>query len=376
MRSVLTSEHESFRLQVRRFIAERIVPFHAEWERAGIVPRELWHSAGRHGFLCVTTPCEYGGAGADFGYSAVLIEELARANASGVGFALHSDVVAPYLLAYGSEEQKRRWLPRMALGEQIGAIAMTEPGIGSDLKAVRTTARRVEGQYIINGQKTFITNGQNCGLVIVVTKTDPDAGRKGISLICVEEGTTGFAKGRNLGKIGLHAQDTSELFFDDVRVPVANRLGEEGEGFSYLMHQLAQERLIVAIRAAASMESMIEETLAYTRGRMAFGKPLFEMQNTRFKLAEARAQAEMFRVFVDDCLALHLAGRLTSERAAMAKLLGADMQNRVLDELLQLHGGYGYLSEYPIGRAWVDARVMRLYAGSSEIMKEIIARSL
>jgi acyl-CoA dehydrogenase len=376
MRSVLTADHEHFRDQVRRFLLEYGEPFHANWEKAGVVPREVWRKAGEHGLLCVTMPEELGGGDADFGYAAVIIEELARVNASGLGFTLHSEVVAPYLLAYAPEVPKRRWLQQMARGEMIGAIAMTEPGIGSDLKAVRTIARRDGGCYVINGQKTFITNGQNCGIVIVVAKTDPEAGSKGISLICVEEDTPGFSKGRNLEKIGLHAQDTSELFFTDVRVPVANRLGEEGQGFRYLMHQLAQERLIVAVRAAASMEALLEATVAYTRERTAFGKPLFELQNTRFKLADARAQSEMFRVFADDCLAHHMQGRLTPERAAMAKLVGSEMQGRLLDEFLQLHGGYGYMSEYAIGRAWVDARVMRIYAGSSEIMKEIIARAL
>jgi acyl-CoA dehydrogenase len=376
MRSVLTADHERFRDQVRRFLGEHVVPFHSQWEKAGVVPRDVWRKAGEHGLLCVTMPEEFGGSGADFGYSAVIIEEVTRVNASGLGFALHSEVVAPYLLAYAQEGPKRRWLEQMARGEMIGAIAMTEPGIGSDLKAVRTTAQRDGDHYVINGQKTFITNGQNCGIVIVVAKTDPEAGRKGISLICVEEGTPGFSKGRNLEKIGLHAQDTSELFFNEVRVPVANRLGAEGEGFRYLMHQLAQERLIVAVRAAASMEAMLEETVAYTRQRTAFGKPLFELQNTRFKLADAKAQSEMFRVFADDCLAQHMQGNLTAERAAIAKLTGSEMQNRLLDDFLQLHGGYGYMSEYSIGRAWVDARVMRIYAGSSEIMKEIIARAL
>jgi acyl-CoA dehydrogenase len=376
MRSVLTPDHERFRDQVRRFLDEHVIPFHSQWEKAGVVPRDVWLKAGDHGLLCSTIPEEFGGSGADFGYAAVIIEELARANASGLGFALHSEVAAPYLLAYAQEDPKRRWLQLMARGKMIGAIAMTEPGIGSDLKAVRTTARRDAEDYVISGQKTFITNGQNCGIVIVVAKTDANAGREGISLICVEEGTPGFSKGRNLEKIGLHAQDTSELFFDDVRVPVVNRLGEEGEGFRYLMHQLAQERLIVAVRAAASMEAMLETTIAYTRQRTAFGKPLFELQNTRFKLAEARAQSEMFRVFADDCLAQHMQGKLTADRAAMAKLIGSEMLNRLLDEFLQLHGGYGYMSEYAIGRAWVDARVMRIYAGSSEIMKEIIARAL
>jgi long-chain-acyl-CoA dehydrogenase len=376
MRSVMTADHERFRDQVRRFVDEHIVPFHSQWEKVGVVPRQLWRQAGEHGLLCTTIPEEYGGAGADFGYPSVIIEELARANASGVGFTLHSEVVAPYLLAYGQEQPKARWLREMALGNLIGAIAMTEPGIGSDLKAVRTLAKRDGDHYVISGQKTFITNGQNCGLVIVVAKTDPSAGRKGISLICVEEGTAGFTKGRNLEKIGLHAQDTSELFLNDVRVPASHLLGEEGQGFRYLMHQLAQERLIVAIRAATSMETLLESTIAYTRQRTVFDQPLFNMQNTRFKLAEARAQSEMFRVFADDCLTQHIQGQLTPERAAMAKLLGSEMQNKLLDEFLQLHGGYGYMSEYAIGRAWVDARVMRIYAGSSEIMKEIIARAL
>jgi acyl-CoA dehydrogenase len=375
-RGVFTAEHEGFRDQARRFVAEHIIPYHAQWENDGIVPRDVWRAAGALGLLCVTLPERYGGAGGDFGYSAVIIEELAKANASGIGFSLHSDVVAPYILAYATEEAKGRWLPGMARGELIGAIAMTEPGVGSDLKAIRTGARRQGDEYVINGQKTFITNGQNSGLVIVVAKTDPDAGRKGISLICVEEGAPGFSKGRNLEKIGLHAQDTSELFFDNVRVPVQNRLGDEGLGFKYLMHQLAQERLIIAIRAAASMESMLDETVRYTKQRMLFEKTLFEMQNTRFKLAEARAQSAMFRVFCDECLGQHIERRLTPERAAMAKLLGSEMQNKLLDDFLQLHGGYGYMKEYAIGRAWLDARVMRIYAGSSEIMKEIIARTL
>jgi len=376
MRSVLTDDHERFRDQVRRFLSENVVPFHSQWEKAGVVPRDVWRKAGECGLLCVTMPEEFGGAAADFGFAAVVIEELARVNASGLGFTLHSEVAAPYLLAYGQEVPKRRWLTQMARGEMIGAIAMTEPGIGSDLKAIATTARREGGYYVIDGQKTFITNGQNCGIVIVVVKTNPEAGRNGISLICVEEGTAGFIKGRNLEKIGLHAQDTSELFFDNVRVPVSHRLGNQDEGFRYLMHQLSQERLIVALRAAASMEAMLEATVSYTRERKAFGKTLFDLQNTRFKLADARAHSEMFRVFVDHCLAQHIRGDLTPERAAMAKLVGSEMQNRLLDDFLQLHGGYGYMSEFVIGRAWVDARVMRIYAGSSEIMKEIIARQL
>jgi len=375
-RAVLNGDHALFREQVRRFIAAEIVPHHRQWEHDGMVPRALWREAGRQGLLCFGMPEEYGGAGADFGFSAVLIEELTRAHASGVGFSLHSDIVAPYILRYGTEERRRDWLPRMARGEIIGAIAMTEPGMGSDLKSVRTTARRDNAGYVLNGSKTFITNGQNAGLVIVVAKTDPAAGRKGISLLCVEEGTPGFTKGRTLEKIGLHAQDTSELFFDDVHVPAANLLGEEGQGFRYLMHELAQERLMIALRAAASMETMLAVTVAYTREREAFGGKVFDFQNTRFKLAEAKAQSEMFRVFADHCLELHLRGALTPERAAMAKLTGSEMQGRLLDDFLQLHGGYGYMWEYPIARAWADARVMRIYGGSSEIMKEIIARTL
>lgn len=376
MRSVLTAEHELFRDQVRRFLAEHVTPFHAQWEKDGLVPRSVWLEAGKQGLLCPLIPEEYGGGGGDFGFSAVIIEELAKVNATGIGFTLHSDVAAPYILAYGDEAAKRRWLPRLARGELIAALAMTEPGIGSDLKSMRMTSRREGDEYIISGQKTFITNGTNAGLVIVAAKTDPSAGRKGISLIVVEEGTPGFSKGRKLEKIGLLAQDTSELFFEDVRVPVSNRLGEENKGFSYLMHQLAQERLVVGVRAAASIEELLQQTIDYTRDRKAFDQTVFDFQNTRFKLAEAKAQATMLRVFVDDCVALHLKKELTPERAAMVKLLGAEMQNRLLDEFLQLHGGYGYMREYMIGRAWVDARVMKIYAGSAEIMKEIIARTL
>jgi acyl-CoA dehydrogenase len=312
----------------------------------------------------------------DYGFSAVVIEEIARVNVTGVGFTMHSDVLAPYILDYGSEEAKRRWLPKMAAGEIIGALAMTEPGIGSDLASVRTTARREGDEYVINGQKTFITNGVNCGLVVVVCKTDPQAGRKGVSLIVVEEGAAGFTKGRKLEKIGLHAQDTAELFFEDVRVPVSHRLGEENRGFYYLMHQLPQERIAIGVRAAASIESLLDQTIEYVKNRNAFGKPVFEFQNTKFKLAEIKAEAAMLRAFVDDCLAQHMRGELTAERAAMVKLVSSDMQNRLLDEMLQLHGGYGFMSEYMIGRAWVDARVMRIYAGSNEIMKEIIGRGL
>jgi acyl-CoA dehydrogenase len=319
---------------------------------------------------------EYGGAGADFGYAAVIIEEIARTNASGIGFPLHSDIVVPYIEEFALPHRKREWLPRMAKGEIITAIAMTEPGMGSDLKAMKTHARRDGSDWIINGSKTFISNGQNCGLVIVACKTDPGAGRKGISLICVEEGTPGFTKGRNLEKIGLHAADTSELFFDDVRVPAENLLGEENAGFSYLIRNLPQERLVIAVRSAMSMEVMLQKTIDYAKDRKAFGQTVFDFQHNRFKLAELRAQANMFRVFCDHCLALHMQGGLSIDLAAQAKLLGTEMQNRLLDDCLQMHGGNGYMADYEIGRAWADARVGRIYGGSSEIMKEIIARTL
>ncbi|WP_404301160.1 acyl-CoA dehydrogenase family protein [Alicycliphilus denitrificans] len=374
-RTIYREDHEQFREQARRFFDREIVPFHAQWERDGIVPKEVWRKAGREGLLNTMLPEPYGGGG-DFGHAAILIEEVARTGASGLGFPLHSDIVAPYIHAYGNTEQKDRWLPRMAAGELIGAIAMTEPGAGSDLKSVRTTARREGDHYVINGSKTFITNGINSELVIVVAKTAPELGAKGVSLIVVEDGTPGFSKGRKLEKIGLMAQDTSELFFDNVRVPVGNLLGEENMGFKYLMQELAQERLVVAVRAAASIEVFLQKTVDYTRERKAFGQAVFEFQNTRFKLAEAKAQATMLRIFVDDCMALHMQRKLTPERAAMVKLNATALQNKLLDEFLQLHGGYGYMTEYQVGRAWTDARIGRIYGGSDEIMKEIIARTL
>lgn len=375
MRTVFRDDHEHFRTQVQRFIEKEITPFHAQWEKDGIVPKSVWAKAGQEGLLNCMLPEPYGGGG-DFGHSAVLVEEMGKVNATGPGFNLHSEIVAPYIFRYGTPEQKDRWLPAMASGNTIGAIAMTEPGTGSDLKAVRTTAQREGDHYIINGQKTFITNGLNADLVIVVCKTDPDLGAKGISLICVDANTPGFSKGRKLEKIGLHAQDTSELFFDNVKVPVSNRLGEENAGFSYLMHELAQERLVIAVRAAASIESFLEKTIAYTRDRKTFGQSVFDYQNTRFKLAEAKAQSTMLRVFVDQCIALHLDKALSPAQAAMAKLNATEMQGRLLDMFLQMHGGYGYMSEYGIGQAWIDARIGRIYGGSDEIMKEIIARTL
>ncbi|WP_150304422.1 acyl-CoA dehydrogenase family protein [Pseudomonas saliphila] len=374
MRSVFREDHNMFRDQARRFVEREIVPNLHEWEKVGIVPKEVWLKAGEMGLLCSTVPEKYGGAGGDFGHSAVMIEELARANATAVGFTTHSEIVAPYLVAYGSEEQKHKWLPKMVSGEMIGVIAMSEPGIGSDLRSMRTVLRQDGDEYVVSGQKTFITNGGNADLVVTATKLDP-AG-KDLTLVCVETDRAGFSKGRLLDKIGLKGQDTAELFFDDVRVPVSNRLGEENRGFKYLTHQLAWERLIIALRAAQSIETLLEETITYTRERKVFGNTVFDFQNTRFKLAEVKAQATMLRVFVDDCLEKVMAGELTADVAAMAKLLGSEMQGKMLDELLQLHGGYGFMSEYKIGRAWVDARVARIYGGTSEIMKEIISRNL
>ncbi len=375
-RKIFTAEHEMFRDQVRRFVEREIAPHHRQWEHDGIVPREVWRRAGEQGLLCTMLAEEYGGAGGDFGHAAIVLEELARVNASGVAFQLHSDIVVPYFATYASAAKKAEWLPKMAAGEMITAIAMTEPGMGSDLKAMRSSARRDGDHWVINGSKTFISSGQNAGIVVVCCKTDPEAGRRGISLIAVEEGTPGFTKGRNLEKIGMHAQDTSELFFDNVRVPLDNLLGEENRGFYQLMHQLPQERLIIAIRAGISMEVMLAKTIEYARERKVFGQPVFDFQTHRFTLASAKAEIAMFRIYLDDCIARHMAGQLSAEDAAAAKLLGTEMQNRLLDQFLQIHGGYGYMAEYEIGRAWADARVGRIYGGSSEVMKEIIARTL
>ena len=376
MRTALREDHEQYRDQVRRFVDREIAPHHHAWEKAGRVSRDAWLKAGKEGLLLPAIPEAYGGGGGDFGHSIVVIEELMRVLASGPGFPLHSDIVAPYLLAYGNEEQRMRWLPPMARGEKIGAIAMTEPGIGSDLKALRTSARRDGDHYVLNGAKTFITNGLNCDLVIVACKTNPEAGTRGISLIVVEAGMAGFSKGEPLEKIGLKAQDTAELFFDDVHVPVANLLGEEGKGFGYLMHQLAQERLMIAVRSPVVMETMLAQTIEYTKNRKAFGQAIFDHQNTRFKLAEIKAKTLACRVFVDHCIALQFENKLDPETAAMAKLYATEAQGQAVDELLQLHGGYGFMREYPVARAFVDSRVQRIYGGTSEIMKEIISRGL
>jgi acyl-CoA dehydrogenase len=375
-RTVYREDHEMFRATARRFVERECLPHQAEWDRAGRVDRETWLKAGREGLLCTSLPEEYGGAGGDFGHCAVLIEELAAANISGPGFSLHSDIIAPYLLRLGTDEQKRRWLPQCASGECILAIAMSEPGAGSDLKAVRTTAVLQDGEYIINGSKTFISNGLNCDLVVVVAKTDPAAGAKGVSLFLVEADRPGFKKGRKLDKIGQNAADTAELFFDDVRIPAANLLGELNKGFIHLMQELAQERFIIAIGAASTMEAMLGETVRYTRDRKLFGQSVFDFQNSKFKLAELKAKATAMRIMVDHYLGEHLRRKLTVEEAAIVKLFTTETLCAGLDDMLQLHGGYGYMMEYPIARAYVNARVSRIYGGTSEVMKELISRGL
>ena len=375
-RTLFSAEHALFRDQVRRFIAAEITPCHADWEQAGIVPRSLWHKAGEAGLLCTGVPEEYGGAGGDFLFGAIMIEEMARANATGPTFYLHSDIVAPYLVHYGTEEQKRRWLPLMPTGEVIVALGMSEPSGGSDVAAMRTNARRDGDDYVINGQKVFITAGFNADLLLLACKTDPKAGARGVSLILVETDRPGFQRGRMLQKIGCKAQDTAELFFSDMRVPVANLLGEEGRGFYLLMKELSQERMVQAIRAVASSEAALEWTIEYTTQREMFGQTLADFQNTQFKLAEMKADLTMQRVFVDRCIELHQRDELESVDAAMAKLVSAELQGRVMDQCLQLFGGWGYMWDYPIARGFADARMGRIGGGSVETMKQIIARAM
>ena len=375
-RTVYRDDHEMFRDTARRFIERECKPKQAEWDSAGRVDRETWRKAGREGLLCMSLPEEYGGAGGDFGHHAVLAEELAYSGVSGPAFSLQSDIIAPYILRNGTPEQKAKWLPACARGEVLLAIAMTEPGAGSDLKAIRTTAVRQGDQYVVNGAKTFISSGLNSDLVVVVAKTDPAAGAKGVSLVLVETDRPGFRRGRKLEKMGQRAADTAELFFDDVRVPVSNLLGEEGKGFGYLMQELAQERFIIAVGAAARAEAMLAQTIAYTKQRQVFGQRLFDFQNSRFKLAEVKSRVTAMRLMVDQYLAQHMQRKLTTEEAAVCKLFVTEELTKVLDDLLQLHGGYGYMMEYDIARAYVDTRVMRIYGGTSEVMKELISRNL
>jgi acyl-CoA dehydrogenase len=375
-RHIFTEEHKLFRESVAQFMEREVRPHADRWEDQGHVDRELWNKAGEQGFLCVTMPPEYGGAGCDFTYSAILIEEQAKVYASGPGFSLHTDIVAPYILHYGSEAQKQKYLPKMASGEMVTAIAMTEPGTGSDLQGVKTTAIREGDHYILNGSKTFITNGYLSDLVIVVAKTDASQGAQGISLFLVESGWEGFSKNKPLKKLGMKAQDTCELFFDNVKVPAENLLGQEGAGFFYLMQELPQERLLIAIVAIAAAEIAIADTVRYTRERKAFGKDIFAFQNTRFKLAEMQADTLAQRVFVDRCIELLVQGKLDVPTAAAIKLTASEVQCRVMDECLQLHGGYGYIWDYPIARAYADSRVQKIYGGTNEIMKELISRVL
>ncbi len=376
-RAPFEPEHDAFRAAVRGFLDKQVVPFHKQWEAAGIVPREVWVEGGKQGLLGMGVPEEFGGGGSpDFRYNVVLGEEMVRAGASGVGFTLHNDVVEPYLLLRTNDEQKQRWLPGFCSGEIITAIAMSEPGAGSDLQGVRTTAVRDGDSFIVNGQKTFITNGINADLVIVVVKTDPAAGAKGTSLLVVERGMEGFERGRNLDKVGLKAQDTSELFFRDVRVPVANLLGNENEGFIYLMQALPQERLSIAVAAVATAENALAGTLAYCKERTAFGRPIGSFQANRFTLAEMDTEVTIARTFVDRCVELHNDGKLSVADAAKAKWWTTELAKRVVDSCLQLHGGYGYMNEYPIAQAYVDTRISTIYGGTTEIMKEIVGRSL
>ena len=375
-RDIYLLEHEMFRASIRGFIEKELKPCHDQWERDHIVPREFWRKAGAQGMLCPQVPEAYGGPGGDYRFLPIVIEEMFYAGGSGPGFAVHSDIVGSYILNHGTEEQKLAWLPRMVQGEMIGAVAMTEPNTGSDLQAIRTTARREGDDYVINGAKTFISNGQNADLVIVVAKTDLAAKSKSISLLLVESTRPGFRRGRNLDKMGLKAQDTSELFFDDVRVPRSNLLGEEGAGFSILMRELPQERLAIAVSAVATSQRAFDLTVPYVKERYAFGKPIAEFQNTRFKLAEMQTELAAGWSFLDNCIHRHASGKLSATDAAMVKLWTTEMQGRVVDACVQLHGGYGYMMEYPIAKVYLDTRVQRIHGGTSEIMKEFISRSI
>ena len=376
-RTLFEPEHDLFRESFRSFLDRHVAPHHEQWERDKIVDRGVWLEAGKQGFLGMAVPEEYGGGGnPDFRYNTIVTEEVTAGRFSGIGFGLHNDVVAPYLLRLATEEQKQRWLPGFCSGELITAIAMSEPGTGSDLQGIKTRAVKDGDEWVLNGAKTFITNGINSDLVIVVAQTDPDKGAQGFSLLVVERGMEGFERGRKLDKIGLDAQDTAELSFDNVRVPAENLLGEEGRGFVHLVQNLPQERLSIAIMAAAAMEEVLESTLQYTKERKAFGKPIGSFQNSRFMLAELSTDATLVRIMVDEFIRLHLDEKLTAEQAAMAKWYSTEAQVRLVDRCLQLHGGYGYMREYPIARAFMDSRVQTIYGGTTEIMKEIIGRSL
>jgi alkylation response protein AidB-like acyl-CoA dehydrogenase len=378
-RALFEPEHRDFRESVRRYAETEVKPAHDAWEESGIIPREAFRDAGQRGFLALDVPERFGGAGvADFRFNAVIAEEIFRLGISGFGsmITLHNDVCVPYFLSYCNEEQRERWLHGIASGELVTAIAMTEPGTGSDLSGIATTAIRDGDEYVVNGSKTFITNGINSDLIITAVRTDPAERHLGLSLLVVERGMDGFERGRNLEKIGMHSQDTAELFFEDVRVPAANLLGEEGRGFAYLTGNLPQERLSIAISAYASARAALEETVAYVKERRAFGKPISDFQATRFTLAELHAEIEVTQAYIDRCVMALNAGALSATDAATAKLKATEVQGQVVDGCLQLHGGYGYMTEYPIARAFADARITRIFGGTSEIMKEIIGRSL
>jgi len=376
-RQIFDAEHESFRDAVGTFLDKEVVPYHDQWERDGIVDREVWEKAGAQGLLGLQLDETYGGGGTDdFRYNIVIGEEMARRGVYGCAFSLFNDMIVPYLLASANDEQKQRWFPDLCAGRAIAAIAMTEPGAGSDLQGIRTTAIDQGDHYLLNGQKTFISNGILSDLVVVVARTDPEAGHKGISLLVVERGMEGFERGRNLDKIGQHAQDTAELFFENVKVPKANLLGEEGAGFGYLMVNLSQERLSIASAAATACEQVLELTLSYAKERTAFGKPIGAFQHNRFVIAEMATEAHIARVFLDDCIRLHVAGELDAKTASMAKWWITEVQKKLVDQGVQMHGGYGYMMEYPIAKAFVDSRVQTIYGGTTEIQKEIIGRSL
>ncbi|MGJ7510931.1 acyl-CoA dehydrogenase family protein [Variovorax sp. GT1P44] len=375
-RNLFNEDHESFRSMVRRFIENEIAPYHAQWEESGVVPRELWLKAGAAGMLCCTVPEQYGGVGADYLFDVVVFEEMARSGFSGPGFMIHCDLVATYIASFGSEAQKKKWLPLMVTGEAIGSLGMTEPHAGSDLKAIRTKAVRDGDDFVISGQKVFISNGQLCDVIVLATKTDSTAGAKGVTLFLVDTSLPGFRRGKNLHKLGMKAQDTSELFFDEVRVPATAMLGEEGRGFELMMTKLAQERLAQAIRSATVAETVIDWTIEYTGNRKAFGKTIGDFQNTQFKLAELKTEAVVGRQFTDRCIETFMKGELNAVDAAMAKMWLSNMHCKVVDECLQLFGGWGYMWEYPIARAYADARIVKIAGGSIEVMKHIIGRQL
>ncbi len=378
-RTLFNDEHDEFRRVFRSWLDQEVVPHHEAWERAGIVPRELWLEAGKHGFLGLTVPESYGGGGTDdYRFAAIMAEEIGYTGVIGSanGITLHNDIVLPYFLELANDEQRQRFLPQMVSGECVGALAITEPNTGSDVSGVRTTAVRHGDVYVVNGAKTFISNGIHSDVVVTTVKTDPEAGHRGMSLLLLERSQGGFERGRNLDKMGMHAQDTAELFFTDVEVPVENLLGEEGRGFYYLMTNLAQERLGIAVGAVAVAQAAIEWTIAYTTQRTAFGFPIAAFQNSKFVLAELHTETQAAQVYVDRCVELHLEGALSAEQAAAAKYWCTDLQNKVVDRCVQLHGGYGYMREYPIARAWADSRIQTIYGGTNEIMKELVGRSL